>query len=188
MLEDTMKGWEDNGSREQRGRMISRTRERTWRTAETMATQTIRTMKTMRDPVPRTIVTMRRPWENLSNAAKAERDEREMLRGREEKTCLICSSSYYGYIYKTADSENEKLWEWEADRREWKGGITSRAKEDLKLKVVEVGTKCQDNVASRSINWDMIERWRSGMEDFQTMGVSCWEERMKHWKVWEECR
>ena len=25
MLEDTMKGWEDNGSREQRGRMISRT-------------------------------------------------------------------------------------------------------------------------------------------------------------------
>ena len=40
------------------------------------------------------------------------------------------------------NSENERLWEEEVDRREQRGGIALGAEEDLKLEVVEVGTKC----------------------------------------------
>ena len=63
----------------------------------------------------------------------------ESLRGRKKgKTCMICPSSYYRYIYGTTSSENGKHRK-KADRIERRGGITSeKGKEVLELQVVEV--------------------------------------------------
>ena len=41
-----------------------------------------------------------------------------------------------------------------------------KTEEDLKLEVVEVGTKRRDKAVSRSIDRDMIERQRSETKDF----------------------
>ena len=68
---------------------------------------------------------MRGPKESLSDTLRLARMRRKTLRGRKGgKTCLICPSSYYRYIYRKTSSENGKHRK-EADRTEWMGGVTS---------------------------------------------------------------